>query len=58
MDTLSIFGHKIGHNPICLYKNNSRNPILNKVGFRLRNPILNKVGFRLIFIDSKGNSLY
>lgn len=35
MDTLSISGHKSGHNFLCLYKDISRNPILNKVGFRL-----------------------
>lgn len=43
MDTLSISGHKSGHNFLCLYKDISRNPILNKVGFRLH------------FIESKGN---
>jgi hypothetical protein len=46
MDTLSISGHKSGHNSLCLYKDISRNPILNKVGFRL------------IFIASEDNSLY
>lgn len=46
MDTLSISGHKSGHNFLCLYKDISRNPTL----FR--------IGFRLIFIDSEGNSLY
>lgn len=44
MDTLSIFGHKIGHISICLYKNNSRDLTIDKVEFRL------------LFIDSKGNS--
>lgn len=44
MDALSIFGHKIGHISICLYKNNSRDLTIDKVEFRL------------LFIDSKGNS--